>query len=130
MVDADGDARPRRKGEGDDGPAGCMPGGFPRLAFVAMAQPPASGDAHADPPVELFQKAEGFRGTQMAEGVGVASLHDERAHEHGHIDADGFVIEETSGPTAWSCRKSVLRRWAAHEESEAVVGGEEAALIR
>ena len=88
-----------------------------------MAQPPASGDAHADPPVELFQKA-------VAEGIGVASLHDEGTHKHGHIDADGFVIEETSGPTAWACRKSVLRRWAAHEESEAVVGGEEAALIR
>ena len=98
VIDADSEARPRRKREGDDWPASGLSRSLASLALVAMAYPPAGGNAHANPPVEVFEQAEGFGRAQMTEGVGVAGLHDEGSHKHRHVDADGFVIEETSGP--------------------------------
>lgn len=68
--------------------------------------------------------------THMAEGVGVAGLHDEGARKHWRVDANRFNIEQTSEPFAESSRKRALGYRLAHKEGETVIFGDEAAIVR
>ena len=70
-----------------------------------------------------------FSRAQMTEDVGVAGLHDEGSHEHQHVDADGFVIEETSGLSAGSRQERVLHVRPAFKQREAILLYEEATRI-
>ena len=59
----------------------------------------------------------------------MAGLHDQGAHEHGDVDADGFVVNETCCPTGW-CRGGARRFGElANEEGDPRVAGEEAAFV-
>lgn len=97
------------------------------MACVALSSPEAGASAHANPPVELFQKADGFGGAKVAQSVGVALKHYPRTHVYWHIDARGFIVEKASSSTA---RTIVVGVWRlgklSNQERIAVVIGDDA----
>ena len=75
------------------------------MAFEAAAYPPFRADFHTNPLIEAFKHFEGVRDTEMAEGIGVACMHDPRPGQKGHIDANGVVERrpsKTGRETIWS----------------------------
>ena len=97
------------------------------MACVALSSPEARGRAHANPPIELFQKADGFGGAEVAECIGVALEHDPRTHAFWHVDACGFIVEEASSSTARTIRGGGRRLGnLSNQERIAVIIGDDA----
>ena len=79
--------------------------GLTCLAFKAAAYPPFRAGFHTNPPIEAFKHFEGARDAEMTGSIGVASMHDPRSGQKGHIDANGVVERRpsrTDRETIWS----------------------------
>lgn len=72
-------------------------GSLTSLVPKAAAEPSLSENNPLDPPKETFEHGESAVGVKVAGGGSLARVHHLKVHEHRHVDADGFVAEETDG---------------------------------
>ena len=96
VIDAGGTAGPLRQGHRDDGPTDRQPRGFPYLTLQAVAKPPPGADVHTKPPVKTFEHSQRARGAEVAASCRMANLHDSRVHEQRYVNANRFIVQQTS----------------------------------
>lgn len=60
----------------------------------------------------------------MAEGVGMISLHDPRAHKHGHVNTSRFVIQQTCSSPPGRSEETGGLVCCLTKEAEAIVSDE------
>ena len=108
VVDTDGDVTTFRQRHGDDWPSDSQSLVFPCLALQAVAKPPPGGYVHANPPVKPLQYTRRARGAKVARGRRITSLHDPRAHEQMHVDANRLVVQQARRSPHRARR---VRRW-------------------
>ena len=94
------------------------------------SHPITSGDAHVYPPVELLQESESTRSSWMAERVGGICDHNPRSHDHGHVNADGLIVLETSStPPSVSRIVGSCFGELSREQTNAIVGSDDAPFV-
>ena len=100
------------------------PQGFPCLTLQAVANPRPGAGAHTNPPVKTFEQSQRARGAEGAGSCRMASLHDARAHEQRHLNANRLIVQQTSRASNRVLRVGRgLRIRLTNKQDDAVVGG-------
>ena len=87
-------------------------------------KPSPGADDQTSLPVKTFGRWHSARGAEVAGSYRTASLHDPRAHEQRHVNANKIIAQQTSRASHRALRVGWgLRNRLTDEKNDAVVGG-------